>query len=190
MPGRMSGLDPERAAEVITDRAAGTSGRGSGYLVTGRHVLTAAHVLTDAVEIRVRFNADQVGEWSGRAETTWSDSDLDIAVLCIVESSIVPSGAAPSAARVRFGRIVRPPVDCEALGFPLFKLREDPLRLSATDRPSRYRNSEHAVGTVTSWSGLRDGTMSVRSAPPSVTRTPTARRGRACPGRHCSAANA
>ncbi len=166
VPGRMSGLDPQRAAEVITDRAAGTKGRGSGYLVTSRQVLTAAHVLTDAVEVRVRFNADQAGEWSAQAETTWSDPDLDIAVLGILESSIVPPRAAPAAARVRFGRIARPPVDCEALGFPLFKLREDSSRLSANDRPSRYRNSEHAIGTVTSWSGLRDGTMSVRVGAP------------------------
>jgi tetratricopeptide (TPR) repeat protein len=164
--GRMSGLDPERAAEVITDRAVGADGRGSGYLVTSRQVLTAAHVLTGAVEVRVRFNADQAGEWSARAEATWSDPNLDIAVLSIRESSIVPRGAAPVAAGVRFGRIVRPPVDCETLGFPLFKLREDPSRLSADDRPSRYRNSEHAIGTVTSWSGLRDGTMSVRVGAP------------------------
>lgn len=161
VPAVVSGLDPQRAAEVIVDRAAGAKQRGSGYLVTDWLVLTAAHVLAGAVGVGVRFNADQAGEWSAQAETAWSDSGLDIALLHIVGSSIAPPGMAPVVGRVRYGRITRPPVDCEALGFPLFKVRQDPARPGADGGESHYRDSHHAIGTATSWSNQREGTMAV-----------------------------
>ena len=144
---------------------AGPARRGTGYLVTSQLVLTAAHVLAGVVSIRLRFNADQPGEWSAEGELTWSDPVLDVALIRIVDSSITPLGPAPAVAPVRFGRIAQP-AECEALGFPRFKLREDATRPGADGRPSKYRDSHHAIGIATPWSNLREGTMEVNVRAP------------------------
>jgi hypothetical protein len=162
MMGKSSGLDPQRAAEVMATNAAGNVERGSGYLVTSQLVLTAAHVIAGAVSIRVRFDADQDKEWTADVETRLSDLGADIALLSIVESSIIPPRAELAVKPAVFGRILRPPVDCEAVGFPLFKLRDDRMRPGADGLPSQYRDSKHATGTATTWSNRREGTMEVR----------------------------
>ena len=166
MRARFDGLDPQRAAEVITTPATGRDRRGSGYLLAGGLVLTAAHVVDGATTIRVRFNADQEGQWIARAHPAWSDTGLDIAVLRIIEESVDPLGAAPVVAGVRFGRITRPPVECETVGFPRFKVREDPAHLGADRRPTQYRDSEHAIGPATTWSNRREGTLQIRVGKP------------------------
>ena len=145
----------------MTTCADGSGRRGSGYLVADRLVLTAAHVLDDAVSARVRFNAGRPGHWTASVRSVWSDPGLDVAVLRVVESSITPPGATPTVGQVRFGRIERPPVTCEAIGFPLFKVRQVPPGPGGGDI-SRYRDSHHATGTATSWSNLREGTLEVR----------------------------
>jgi tetratricopeptide (TPR) repeat protein len=201
------GLDPHRAAEVITPAA-----RGSGYLVADGVVLTAAHVVVGSAAVRVRFDADQPTEWIADAVPAWSDSALDTAVLRITSparrrrntdtaaengdpaagtrlATNVPLRADPDELEppadpfepdgpepggrvrcepVRYGRIVRPPVPCEALGFPLFKMRYDP------GGASTYRDSEHAVGTATSWSNMRESTVELRVGAPE--RDPSPRR--------------
>ena len=144
---------------------AGPARRGTGYLVTSQLVLTAAHVLAGVVSIRLRFNADQPGEWSAEGELTWSDPVLDVALIRIVDSSITPLGPAPAVAPVRFGRIAQP-AECEALGFPRFKLREDATSPGADGRPSKYRDSHHAIGIATPWSNLREGTLEVNVRAP------------------------
>jgi tetratricopeptide (TPR) repeat protein len=154
-----SGLDPGRVAEVIATDADGAGRRGSGYLVTGWLVLTAAHVLAGAVRVRVRFDADRPGEWSAAAEPAWSDPGSDVALLRVAQPAPAPPGTGPEAAPVRFGRIGRPPVACEAMGFPLFKLRQEPP--GPDGAVSQYRDSHHATGTVTSWSNRRQGTVEV-----------------------------
>jgi tetratricopeptide (TPR) repeat protein len=156
-----AGLDPKRAAEVIGRPDTGPGKRGSGYLVATGLVLTAAHVLVDAGTVDVRFNADQPGEWHARAEVAWSEPSLDLAILRIAESSVYPIGLVPEVASTRYGRITRPPVRCEMIGFPRFKLRSDSIRQAADGKPSQYRDSHHALGTATSWSHLREGTLEV-----------------------------
>jgi tetratricopeptide (TPR) repeat protein len=160
-----TGLDPARVAQILTTSSAGRETRGSGYLVNTRIVLTAAHVVADAVSIRVRFNADQRGEWSARAEPARTHPGTDIALLRIDESSITPPGITPAVAAVRFGRVLRP-VACEALGFPRFKLRSDPAEPGFGGAPGSFRDYRHARGTTTPWSGLREGTLEVIVAPP------------------------
>jgi len=124
------GLEPERAAEVITTGDSGGDRRGSGYLVTDGLVLTAAHLLTDTVRIRVRFNADQPNEWSADGESAWTDPNLDIALIRLLVSSVSPLRGVPEVTPVCFGRIERAVVPCHALGFPRFKLRNYPDRLA------------------------------------------------------------
>jgi hypothetical protein len=50
----LGGLDRARVAELIVTHPGGRR-RGSGYRVTANAVLTAAHVLADASDVRVRF---------------------------------------------------------------------------------------------------------------------------------------
>ena len=155
------GLDPGRAAEVIARLDIGPGRRGSGYLIATGLVLTAAHVLIDAGTIEVRFNADQPGEWHARAEVAWSELNLDVAILRLTEASVYPAGPVRGVGSVRYGRIARPPVRCEMIGFPRFKLRRDSVHRTAEGMLSQYRDSHHAVGTATSWSNLREGTLEV-----------------------------
>ncbi|WP_329587117.1 tetratricopeptide repeat protein [Kitasatospora sp. NBC_01250] len=168
MTDRSGGLDPQRVAEVIISTAAKGGSRrcGSGYLLARDLVLTAAHVLDGAASIRVRLNADQDGQWTARAQPAWSDADLDIAVLRILEASVDPPGPVPPVARVRFGRIVRPPVECETMGFPRFKVRDDAARPGADGRPTQYRDCEHATGHATNWANRREGTLEIQVREP------------------------
>ncbi|OIJ91786.1 hypothetical protein BIV25_28950 [Streptomyces sp. MUSC 14] len=131
-------------------------------------VLTAAHVVDGAVSIRVRFNADQDGQWTARAQHAWSHPSLDIAVLHVLEASVDPPGRAPVVTRVGFGSIVRPPVECETMGFPRFKVREDPAHLGADGAPMQYRDCEHATGPATTWANRREGTLQIRVGAPGL----------------------
>ncbi|MEU8975282.1 tetratricopeptide repeat protein [Streptomyces monashensis] len=156
-------------AEVISAGAEGEGRRcGSGYLLALGLVLTAAHVVDGAVSIRVRFNADQDGQWTARAQRAWSHPSLDIAVLHVLEESVDPPGTVPVVTRVGFGRIVRPPVECETMGFPRFKVREDPAHLGADGEPTQYRDCEHATGSATTWANQREGTLQIRVGAPGL----------------------
>ncbi len=57
---------PGQVAEIIVTVDGGLGRRGSGYRVGPSVVLTAAHVVEDAVAVRVRFDADLPGEWTNR----------------------------------------------------------------------------------------------------------------------------
>jgi TIR domain/Trypsin-like peptidase domain len=73
-----------RVVEVISDRGAESSARysyGSGFLVRGKTVLTAAHILTDAVNIQIR-GVDKVPRVAVRDVALIGDPDhLDLALL-------------------------------------------------------------------------------------------------------------
>jgi hypothetical protein len=73
-----------RVVEVISDRGAESSPRysyGSGFLVRGTTVLTAAHILTDAVNILIR-GVDKVSRVAVRDPALIGDLDhLDLALL-------------------------------------------------------------------------------------------------------------
>ncbi len=148
----VSGLQAARAAEVIVERAGGGQERGSGYLVRPGVVLTAAHVVRDAGEIRVRFEADREDEWIARAEVDWSDALTDVAVLTLRQSpgERATGRAGRDAARrrrigkARYGAVREADahLGCSAVGFPRFKTRTWP----ADGAP--YRDSCHARGRI------------------------------------------
>src|SRR5689334_6310090 len=108
----MVGLQRERIAEVwaAAGRSRGTS--GSGYLISGRHILTAAHVVDTATinsrgTCHVRCLGEQ--EWR-RARIAHHDSVHDIALLELEDSRDQEVSA------VRWGRIFgSQPVDCTAV---------------------------------------------------------------------------
>ncbi|WP_285229387.1 trypsin-like peptidase domain-containing protein [Streptomyces benahoarensis] len=142
--------------QILTERSAGAPWRGSGYRVSDGAVLTAAHVVSDAASVRLRFVTEDGGTAELPGEPVWTDTGIDVAVLRIVDGTGLPGG--PSVPPVRFARITAP-VACEALGFPRFRLRRDP---AATERAgSRYRDTHHARGSATPLSYLRAGLLEI-----------------------------
>ncbi|MES4901635.1 MULTISPECIES: trypsin-like peptidase domain-containing protein [unclassified Streptomyces] len=152
----MPGLDPDRVAEIIVKRGGGLrpGERGSGYLVTGRTVLTAAHVVHEATAVRLRFRADQPGAWSADGVVVFAAPDIDVAVV-----SLVDAPDPPPVTPVTFGRVMAADgeLPCSTMGFPRFKLRED-----APGSGSRFRDAHHQQGTISPWSNTRQKTLSIR----------------------------
>ena len=157
----MAGVELARVAEVIAE-AGGKRRRGSGYEVVAGTVLTAAHVVANASEVMVRFNAGQPDERIASAQVSALNQDCDVAVLSFPGH---PPGQRLVAAS--FGLIGTRPavVDCVSVGFPRFKLRED-TQVRAGGPPRRYRDSHQANGTVSSLSSSREGSLEFLVAPP------------------------
>ncbi|MFB9392766.1 trypsin-like peptidase domain-containing protein [Streptomyces coeruleoprunus] len=154
-PSADGGLDPHRIAEVIVTTPSGGR-RGSGYRVTDTAVLTAAHVVDGAGEVKVRFDADRPGQWIVPATVAWTDSEADVAVL-----TVVPPQDAPAAAPASFGRITEDHhavIAVHAAGFPLWKQRRRP-------DGGRFRELHQTDGTVAALSNLRTGTLEITVAP-------------------------
>ncbi|MGP4047492.1 trypsin-like peptidase domain-containing protein [Streptomyces sp. 2A115] len=148
------GLLPERVAQVIVALAGSGSGRrGSGYLVAPGKVLTAAHVVEGAADVRVRFQAERPGERIVEASVAWRHEGIDVAVLALLDD------ADPDIAPVSFGRVGETDavLRCTALGFPRFKLRTD-------EDGSRYRDAEHVHATCAVLSNRREGTLDLGRA--------------------------
>jgi WD40 repeat protein len=153
-----------RVVEVIADRGEDCSPRyrfGSGCLVAGRTVLTAAHVVEGAVRVLVR-GQDKVTlpavsdpEFTGDA----AGPRPDLALLEIVGGGIdVP---AMGLAAVRRDSQAGDPVErCHAVGYPVFMERE---RAGV----GRVRETADALGQIPVLSGLAGGLLSVQvsSAP-------------------------
>lgn len=153
-----AGLDPRRAVQILveTDGERGERRRGSGYRVTADAVLTAAHVVRDASVVRLRFVDAGRGTTEVPGTPVWSDPTADIAVLRI-EAGPDRDRLPPHVAPVRFAHVTGV-VECEALGFPRFKLHRGPA--PAADGPAAtYRDSHHARGTTTPFSNMRRGTL-------------------------------
>jgi Trypsin-like peptidase domain len=153
--------DLRREVEVYAawpDEGLGTSGWrcGSGYLLGGRLILTAAHVVSLDAErvlttVRVRVGTELV-----TAEVAWHrpPDDADVALLVVTEPEwAVPRWRQP----VRFGRLVtnRTGQQCKATGFP------------AVVAEPRRRDSHVATGTLNPGSLVKAGlyAMEVTNAP-------------------------
>lgn len=124
-------------------------------------MLTAAHVIEDAVSIQVRFDADLPGEWITEVISCWADPRSDLAVL-----TIAPREGDPPVAVARFGRISgdrAAVLAVRSVGFPRFKLKSDD---GIEDHPQRYRDSHQADGSVAVLSNRREGTLEVTVSPP------------------------
>ena len=82
-PGFVTGGGPRagQSAEVIVRMGDGVVRRGSGYQVSAGVVLTAAHVVANAVSVRVRFEADRPDEWVMPAREVVASESVDIAAV-------------------------------------------------------------------------------------------------------------
>jgi len=133
---------------------------GTGYLLGGRLVLTAAHVVCSADEaaktVRVRVGPDLVA-----AEVAWHRPayECDVALLVVTEPRWV---APPTRHPVRWGRLVTSRADQEwvAVGFP-----------SVVAEPTR-RDTHQAVGVFSPGSMLKAGRYAMEvTNPPEVPST-------------------
>jgi WD40 repeat protein len=149
----------ERVLEVISDQGENCSPRyrfGSGCIVAGRTVLTAAHVVKGAVSVMVR-GPDKVI----RQATTDSsfighidEASPDLALIEITDSAInvPPMGLAAVARDSEAGE----PVErCHVIGYPAFMERR-------TSDAGRFRETADALGQVPVLSGLAGGLLSVQ----------------------------
>jgi len=184
--GRRSGqipghrLDPHSAAEIISILADGSGRRGSGYRVSETVVLTAAHVVVGAAQVRVRFDADRSDEVVGPATIAWLDETIDVAILEGTWPLPDTVNGAPPA--IRFGWVddIDTVLSCSSVGFPRYKLRRT--------ANGWLRDSSHVQGTIAALSHRREGTLEIRVDARTVTPTRTSPHGRACPALPCSPA--
>ncbi|MGW3913476.1 tetratricopeptide repeat protein [Streptomyces sp. NPDC005070] len=169
----------DRAVEVLRRRAVGTWSVGSGYLVGGRLVLTAAHnVLTgdvpdDPVTVR-RQDRSQL-----MAQVLAADGERDIALLRVAADHALDDMPA-----VRFARVdrskTRPVENCWAIGYPgwnehLAEHADVPLR-----------DSVQIEGVIPPGSHVRRGLLELRTT--STPRSPGPRAGHTSPWRGMSGA--
>jgi hypothetical protein len=172
----MSGTGPGRAVEVLYDRGPGAGGNrwsgGSGYLVGGRFVLTAAHimhhrqVLRDGEQLLVR-TIDGC-ELAARVVLACEGPDEDdLALLEITAPRF--DGSLPPVAFASVNRDSPAPVtDCWAVGFPRFG-EADPVLPEGSKR-----ETWHVGGAIWPGTKLRAGLLSMhvtsapRSAPASL----------------------
>ncbi len=146
-------------AEIVVSAAGGKQSRGSGYLVSDRWVLTAAHVVAGAAEIGVWLGAPRMldpasGVGVDPAEVR-SIAELDLALVPVPAAS-APTGFVPPP----FGLLDRESaqsVPLVAVGFPRFKLVTD-----QADPTRQLRESHLATGLTVGLSNARLGTVEWR----------------------------
>lgn len=136
LTGDRGGPVPERVAVVF-----GGGRQGSGYLLSPRVVLTAAHVVAHGAGIRVRVPG---GRGPVRCERVWQpeDASCDAALLL---ADVPLTGDGPDRAWNRWGRVggIAPLPGCEAIGYPYVQRDGE-----------GHLESEHVTGTVKRGSAL------------------------------------
>ena len=146
-----------RVAEIMVARMGGAGEehtRGSGYLVSTGWVLTAHHVVKNAVS---------VGVWLGAPPELAPEAGVGVdpgRVLSVpaADLALLPLGGQvgdPRCEPALFGRLDRdpgPPVPAAAAGCPRFKLRPAP------DRPGvLLRELDYAIGSIAGLSDAKTG---------------------------------
>jgi tetratricopeptide (TPR) repeat protein len=146
-----------RVAEIMVARR-GRAGeeptRGSGYLVSPGWVLTAHHVVKDAVSVGVWLGAPpELAPEAGIVVEVGQVLTLPAADLALLPVDGQADG--PPCEPALFGRLDRdpgPPVPAAAAGCPRFKLRPAP------DRPGvLLRELDYAIGSIAGLSDAKTG---------------------------------
>lgn len=157
---------PHRAVEVLHDRGIGYRPRwrvGSGYLIGGRSVLTAAHCVTldgaVAGDIFVRVQPEPRGEarreYRARIAAV-AEAGTDLALLAIEDPWFRAADLEP----VEWARIERASADpvsgCWAVGFPAFKVRRHSSGRTA------LRDTAQVTGRINPGSNLVSGMLELQ----------------------------
>ncbi|GAA3842725.1 tetratricopeptide repeat protein [Streptomyces phyllanthi] len=144
-----------RAVEVIRRWRDGAWSVGSGCLVGGRLILTAAHNVLGDGRGTVRISVRRREEFDLAADILAADPDQDLAVLRVADHPALADVSTVRYARVDRGRTER--VTCWALGYPAWK--EHPRE--GTDVP--LRDSSQINGFIAPGSNLRRGLLEFRT---------------------------
>jgi hypothetical protein len=167
----------ERVVEVIADRGEAARPRyryGSGCLVVGRTVLTAAHVLTGAIEVSVR-DPNKI-TYKAQVDSRFvGDEDARQPDLALVEISNPRVKAPPMGlAAVNRATAAGDPVGgCQAVGYPQYMKRD------ADGGGGTVRDTVGVYGQIPVLSHLVSGLLSLqvsnapRPLPPQQTRLDT-----------------
>jgi len=160
VPGS-GGLDPRRCVRVMVSSAESTSRVGSGYLISNRMILTAAStVSTPWADAQAKAEFVYPVPRKVLAMPVFVSSAIDVAVLRVLDGEEIETVTAP-----RYGRLEHGVLACQTLGFPRFKLR--PIEPGDSAGHQGFARDSHlASGSVSAWSNLRSGTLSVHVAPP------------------------
>lgn len=152
--GKWRGIPTDRVVAVLADLRSGLTQVGSGYLVTGRRILTAYHCLIDAATRQPASSLRVVRRSDGTvAQAVVVASALDVAVLEVTDNSAWPSMLLEP---VRFGRVDRQRSmelrDCQAIGFPAWQV----------DPEDRGRNAAELHGTIRATEDMESGYLVMR----------------------------
>jgi tetratricopeptide (TPR) repeat protein len=142
--------------------------RGSGCLVCGRSVLTAAHVVAGAIAVTVKLNtgasyaADVDPAFVG--DVDGPGPDLALIILSAGSGLDVPALPLRAVDRARTDAAIVE--HCHAIGYPSFAVRP-PVRDTGVATPSRIRDTAHVTGYIPTLGKLTTGLLSllVSSAP-------------------------
>ena len=149
-----SGIARARVVAVVATLPGGREQVGSGYLVGGRLVLTAAHCTRDKATgaaplgLRVIRATDGAAAVADVAADVVVAPELDVAVVRLTDAPWEPDLPTPVFARVDRTRsgVLR---DCSAIGYPLFQ--RDPARrarLTAELHGTIYQTDEAETGRL------------------------------------------
>jgi hypothetical protein len=146
-----------RLVEVIADRGKAAAGRyryGSGCIVSGRTVLTAAHVVVGAQRVQVRDPNKRLYEATVDpgfvGDVNGPGPDLALVEIDDPKLDLPPMGLA----RIDRDSPTDEPVErCHAVGYPWF---------AETPSPAAVRDTVDAVGVVPVLSKLAAGLLSVQ----------------------------
>jgi tetratricopeptide (TPR) repeat protein len=150
-----SGVRLDRIVAVVATLRDGREQIGSGYLVAGAFVLTAAHCTRDkqtldtAIRLRV-IRASDGGSADVRLSDIVADDVLDVAVLALNNVPWPVDFPPPSFGRVNRGETGML-TDCVGIGFPLFQ-RD----------PHGHRDTSEFHGTIYQTDGAASGHLLVR----------------------------
>ncbi len=160
-------MEPWRVAQIVTISASEESAEagvkrvlGSGFLVAPGIVLTAAHVLAGAAEVRVRLDVGQPAEISILADEWWADpaehNGTDLGFVVIPAEKTAGRDVDPA----RFGRVSdgTAVLPVSAWGFPRHKLR------SSTDSAGHaeiFRDLDDVRARTPVAANRRQGTLAV-----------------------------
>ncbi|MEV7996108.1 trypsin-like peptidase domain-containing protein, partial [Streptomyces sp. NPDC086077] len=155
----MSPLDTSRVAQVVVIGPGKNTEYGSGYRVSRKLILTAAHLLGTSAACQVMLGDDKA-----KLPTTvvWRGSGSDLALLQLDE---VPAELGP-APGVPLGRLPDGvgSVPFVGIGFPAFAQREETDRFQGLER----RDSRQIDGRVNLGSNMKSGylDLTITTSPP------------------------
>ena len=148
------GIPSDRVVAVLADLQSGLTQVGSGYLVTGRRVLTAYHCIMDektgqpALSLRVVRRSDGL-----TVQVELVAATLDVAVLEVGDDTAWPPMLLEP---VQFGRVDRTHAmelhDCQAVGFPARQV----------DPQDQGRDAAELHGTIRATEGMESGYLVMR----------------------------